>query len=59
MHSVFVLAEGPRFACATSQDDEETEEISIKIMDNMKAAVANQWPKPHEMPIYAGKPSMH
>ncbi|GAB4816902.1 hypothetical protein N2152v2_003948 [Parachlorella kessleri] len=37
-----------------AMDDEETEEISIKIMDNMKAAVANQWPKPHEMPIYAG-----
>ncbi len=38
------------------QEDEEDEEVAIKIQDNLKAAVANQWPKPHEMPAYAGKP---
>lgn len=37
------------------QDDEETEPTAIKIMENLKAAAANAWPKPHEMPIYAGE----
>ena len=36
------------------QDDDTTEEVAIHIQDNLKAAVANQWPKPHPMPIYAG-----
>lgn len=27
---------------------------ALMIMDNLKAAVANIWPKPHQMPIYAG-----